>query len=436
MATGDVTEALRERVCKDGRRVVVLDDDPTGTQCATGVDVVLTPSMEAIRDFFRSGSKSLYMLTNTRALSREEAVATVREIKDWLAQAGAETGNDSCIVLRGDSTLRGHVFAEIDAVAEGGAVALFVPALPDVGRVTVGGVHYCTVDGRRVPVAATEFARDATFGYGSRRMVEWVAEVGQGRRGVSVPLEVARQGGPGVIAGALATAPRGAVVVPDAETEEDIARAVLGLLEAEAGGQEVVVRSAATFAALRAGVRSQGPVAWQGKVDGTLIVCGSHTEAATRQLDALRRLGHEIVVLPTELALHEAPEQVAERVAPIVRAQLDGYGVAVLATERKRREADNSLETGAQVMNALVRTVREVWDRRDVEGSVIVKGGITSAEVAREGLGATKARVEGQVLPGISLWMLKRPHLPGVPYVVVPGNVGEDGTLVRLMGAC
>jgi uncharacterized protein YgbK (DUF1537 family) len=77
-------------------------------------------------------------------------------------------------------------------------------------------------------------------------------------------------------------------------------------------------------------------------------------------------------------------------------------------------------------MDALVATVTSVADLADL---VIAKGGITSAEVATRGLGARTATVLGQVEPGISLWQLDT----GMPYLVVPGNIGSTDTLTSLV---
>jgi uncharacterized protein YgbK (DUF1537 family) len=62
---------------------------------------------------------------------------------------------------------------------------------------------------------------------------------------------------------------------------------------------------------------------------------------------------------------------------------------------------------------------------------IVSKGGITSAEVARNGFGATRARVRGQIAPGISVWDVDADG-PRIQ-VVVPGNVGDDGALVDVM---
>ena len=73
-------EPLDARLHGDGRRVVVLDDDPTGTQTVSGVDVILEPSRARFDAFFASSARALYVLTNTRAMPRETATAYLRGV--------------------------------------------------------------------------------------------------------------------------------------------------------------------------------------------------------------------------------------------------------------------------------------------------------------------------------------------------------------------
>ncbi|WP_127933872.1 four-carbon acid sugar kinase family protein [Nonomuraea polychroma] len=226
------------------RRVIVLDDDPTGTQAAAGVPVLLD------LDAALPDSGPCYVLTNSRALEEAEAVRLVRRLRARFGPAE--------YVLRGDSTLRGHVFAEADALGAADGVLLFVPAYPGIGRVTVGGVHYVVVSGRRVVAADTEFAADPVFGYTARTMAGWAMEVG-GREATTVALDAVRRGD---LAGIFRRAAPGSVVVPDVETDDDLAAISAALDDvttaAGAGRLPVVLRCAAPLAALRAGRLAQG----------------------------------------------------------------------------------------------------------------------------------------------------------------------------------
>jgi DNA-binding FadR family transcriptional regulator/uncharacterized protein YgbK (DUF1537 family) len=416
------------RLGADGRRVLVLDDDPTGTQTVSDVEVMLRPSLPHYRRFFAGRDRAAYVLTNSRALPVEEAVALVLRIKAEAELAAAESAQEVAFVLRGDSTLRGHVFAEMDVFATEDSVGLFVPAFPEGGRTTVDGVHYLDSGDGRVPVARTEFARDTIFGYRSERLVDWVAEVGGGRGAVSVPLEELRRRGPEAVAQALLEASPGTVVLPDAETREDVEAIASGLLDAEEGGRRVVVRSGSTFAAIRAGLGAAE--VWSvglGARARVLVVCGSHTAAGSRQLEGLVSRTHDPVVVPTGELLDGGPGAIVPGLVRRLAHDLESNRLAILATERIRRPEHGDLAAGARVMAAVTAAVAGVADRCD---AVISKGGITSAQVATDGLSALSARVRGQLEPGVSLWDLSLTDGRRLPYAVIPGNVGHDDTLL------
>ena len=53
----------------------------------------------------------------------------------------------------------------------------------------------------------------------------------------------------------------------------------------------------------------------------------------------------------------------------------------------------------------------------------------------RDGVGAAEADVVGPVEPGVSLWSAHWPDGNALDYLVVPGNVGDDDLLARLVDA-
>ena len=66
---------------------------------------------------------------------------------------------------------------------------------------------------------------------------------------------------------------------------------------------------------------------------------------------------------------------------------------------------------------------------------LVAKGGITAAVTLRDGVGAADAEVVGPVEPGVSLWSALWPDGRELDYLVVPGNVGDDDLLARLVAA-
>ena len=432
--TADRLLSLAALIDADRRRVLVVDDDPTGAQAAADVDVVLGTDLPATRKWFDEGARSLYVVANTRAMSEADATATLRRYRDGVQSYAMNRGDGVAVVLRGDSTLRGHVLAEADVFGARDSVLLFVPAFPEGGRVTIDGTHFILdSDNRPIPVNSTEFASDPVFGYLDAHLPRWFAHRDPDRPVLLLGLAQLRAAGPAAVSAMLLDAPPGSVVVPDAETVDDIADITSGLLMAEAGGAHIVVRSAATLAALRAGVYATSFLGTShGQRDRTLVVCGSHTAASTRQLERLCAVtGTDAVELDTEAVLSPAARSEVIRCAEQLATQLRPGAVAVLCTQRRRKSAHSTLDHGARLMRALTRVVEQV--RRDVD-SCVVKGGISSADVASAGFHARRGRVVGRVRPGISLWSLDVGRPKPLPYVVVPGNVGSDETLVDTLG--
>lgn len=410
-------------------KTVVLDDDPTGTQSATGVRVLLRwdaphpPLADLLTDALRAAD-GVYVQTNSRALDEAAAVALVTGIRDAAREAGRRLGADVRCVLRGDSTLRGHVFAETDVFTGPDDVVLFVPAFPAGGRTTVDGVHLVRSGDRDVPAGETEYAADPVFGFRSSRLADYVREKSDR---VPVPLTGADQ-----LARALEQAPPGAVLLPDVRDDADV-QALADVVRAwnPPGGRDVVVRCAAPLAAALAGATSTGFLD-RPLLPGSprvLVVCGSHTDGARAQLEALAQGHGPAHVLSTAAALGH-PVAAGEDLADRARDDL-AAGVAVIATERVRSGEHGTLEHGERVMTALVTAVRRLVPGAD---AVVSKGGITAAEVARTGIGADAALVEGQVAAGISVW---RMDLGGhdVLQVVVPGNVGGPDAIADAVAA-
>lgn len=409
-------------------KTIVLDDDPTGTQSATGVTVLFETDVDLLTQALQEAD-SVYVQTNSRALPREEAVALVGRIKADGEAAAQRLGDQVRFVLRGDSTLRGHVFAESEVFLDDDAVMLFVPAFPDGGRTTRGGVHYVRVGDHDLPAHESEYAQDPVFGFSTGVLVDYVAEK-SGRLGIPVALERVREG---ELVRILAEAPASAVVLPDVVNSGDVSAIARAVDAVTSGGRRVVVRSAAPLAAELGGVTSKGllPTPLVDRPERVLLVCGSHTIGASAQLAQIAEAWGAPAVVDTARAL-DAPTDAGLEAADAARLAFAGSPVTILATERERSSQHNTLSHGERVMAALTTAVACLLPEVSV---VVAKGGITSAEVARTGIGATSAVVLGQVLPGVSVWRMSARDGREVLYVVVPGNVGGPDTLTNVIEA-
>jgi uncharacterized protein YgbK (DUF1537 family) len=450
-------EEIRRRVVESGRSVVVLDDDPTGVQSVHGVPVLTTWAVEDLRWALEQTSPTFYILTNSRSLAEEEAIALNQEIARNLTEA-AEPGTDFDVVSRSDSTLRGHYPAETDALAEAlreggrGPDGLIVcPAFFEAGRITVDDVHWVRQDGELVPAGQTEFASDHTFGYRASDLKAWVEEKTEGRirahEVVSVGLADLREGGPERVASILEEASGGRPVVVNAVSYADLEVFVLGLLAAEEEGKRFLYRTGPSFVRTRGGITepkilgSEDLYRKRPKEGHGLILVGSYVPTTTRQLEGALALdgvrGVEMSVL--RLLDPESREIELGRVAEEVNGSLASSEVIVY-TSRELVTADkagsaglSNLEIGAAVSGALVEVMRRV-DRALPLSFVVAKGGITSSDIATKGLEVRRAEVAGPLLPPgiVPVWILPEENdFPGLPYVIFPGNVGGPGSLAQ-----
>ncbi len=418
--------------------LIVLDDDPTGTQAMENVPVLLEWDDTLVRAALRSRPPALHLLTNSRAFPPARAAEIVR----GAAQAAVDALGRPRLVLRGDSTLRAHLLEEYLAVRDIAFPGrtpplLLVPALPHAGRITVGGVHLLVQDGRRTPLHDTEFAADPSFAYRDARLLRWADERSAGffraEAGREIHLDTLRSDGPGAVARALlelAEAGSPAACAPDAETLADLAVIAEGLRAAEKEGADVLVRSAPTFVGVLAGNLASGRVPPPDAKGRLLVVCGSYVPLSTRQLAAVINayLGSLVEVDVLALAGANAAAEV-ERAAREATRRLDQGGLAVVATPRERPVATQSFEAGERIADNLARVVRMV---DPLPGAVVSKGGITSAVLARVGLGARAGLVVGPLVDGVALWQVDGDR-GRIPFVVFPGNVGADGTLLDVV---
>jgi uncharacterized protein YgbK (DUF1537 family) len=411
--------------------VVVLDDDPTGAQALAGVEVLLNWTAEAIADAL-SRVPAVHLLTNTRALEPNAARVTVRDA----AQCAVTGAPDARVVLRGDSTLRAHLREEYEGLCDTlwpgrTPPLLLVPALPEAGRITRNGVHLLVRDGSTTPLAETEYAGDGLFAYRSSRLLAWAEERSGGlfavADGSEFPVEALRaQFGPRALAAVLADLTRvgrPCVCAPDVETDADIALVAQAIGLAPPG---IAIRCAPALVGALAGTTAQ-TLASPPRAARLLIVCGSYVPLTTRQLARLRHALGEGCFVEVDVGALRGQGAASEvrHASSLAGDRLSASGVAVLATAGVRSAETVTLQAGEQIADGLAAAAAAVRPRPDV---ILAKGGITSAVTLRA-LGASHATVVGPILPGVSLWKLPG----GQAYVVVPGNVGDDDLLVRLV---
>jgi uncharacterized protein YgbK (DUF1537 family) len=446
----DLFLQIRENLHQTGEKVVVLDDDPTGTQTVHGVPVLTEWFTESLRREFENDLPAFYILTNTRSLLLPEAQSINTAIGRNLVEAAQATGRPFTVISRSDSTLRGHFPGEVDALAtalgDGFDAWTLIPFFLEGGRYTIGDVHYVAEGDELVPAGQTQFARDATFGFRASCLPEWVSEKTGGRVPASavgsISLDDIRRGGPRQVTKRLLALPQGSVCVVNAASMRDMNVFVAGLTAAEEQGKRYLHRTAASFVPARAGISAR-PLLTLDDLEipqsgGGLFVVGSYVPKTTAQVDHLLALPEIVAAEIRVLALLDSAERDGEiaRVAGLADSALRaGRDVAIYTSRRLIADEDaaKSLAIGQQVSSALVTIVRAISERPRY---FVAKGGITSSDLAVKGLDVRRAIVMGQVLPGVPVWRTgPESRFPGLTYVVFPGNVGGPSAVADVRRA-
>jgi uncharacterized protein YgbK (DUF1537 family) len=452
----DAVARVRAWHQQTNRRIAVLDDDPTGSQSVHHMSVVTVPARREYEAAFGEAGSACFILTNTRSLPEAAAVSLTQAVTRDLFALARDKDFPVEIVSRSDSTLRGHVVAEVraidavrrEATGRGYDAVLFVPVFVEAGRVTAHDVHLARVAGAFVPAGETEFARDASFGYRASNLKEFLVEKGQGTIGLddvySVSLDDIRLGGASRVATVLRDVPAGAFVVINAVDYSDLEIVALAVTEARPAGRSYLYRTGPSFVRALAGQAAREPLKgtdiWPaGHAGGHgLIVVGSHVGLTSRQV-AFAAAHGGLVEIELDVQRVIGRSRHHDYVAAIgarAGAELAGANV-LLSTSRalvRGDDAEASLQIARDVSSALAGAVRAAVTARP--SWVVAKGGITSHDVAVRGLGIRRAEVLGQLFPGlVSVFrpVEAAPEMVGVPYVVFAGNVGDEQTLAGVI---
>ncbi|MDO5618082.1 four-carbon acid sugar kinase family protein [Kocuria sp.] len=434
------------------RRLLVFDDDPTGSQAVHDVDVVLELAAQPVIEALAPDGATCFVLTNSRALDQDQAVAKqadlLRQILDGLPR-----GTFPHLVSRSDSTLRGHVLAEpnglADVLAERGVQVngfLFAPAMFEAGRYTVEDTHWAVLQGEQVKVGDTDFAQDATFGYSNSNLKDFLVERSGGslRREdiLSIALDDINAGVEAVSSVLDRATDRTWVVVNGTDySHQEVVAAALELQEA--AGRTFITRCGPSFVRPLAGIEQAkvlepaditiGP---DRKPHGLLVV-GSHVGLTNRQLQVVKDRGglFEIELDVPTLLTEQRQEHLEWAINQADEALVSSDVVVYTSRDLVRAEdPQESLAIARSVSDAVVEVVRGVMKGRPAW--VIAKGGITSHEVAHKGLGIRRARVGGQFFPGQTSQFMPiqaDPEAEGCPFVVFPGNVGTESAVADVV---
>lgn len=448
-------ELLLTEFKKYSDKIIVLDDDPTGTQTVHDITVYTNWDYASIKAGFLEKNQTFYILTNSRALTADESFLLHRDIAHTIHQVSAETGIGYVIISRSDSTLRGHYPLETLTLKEEYEKAsglsvdgeILCPFFKEGGRFTIDNIHYVKNHDELIPAAETEFAKDSTFGYSSSDLCRYVEEKTEGKYCASdvvcIPLSYLRDINLSEIENLLLSAEGFKKIIVNAIDYCDLKVFCTALFRAMSKGKRFLFRSAASLVKVMSGISDRALLTKEELLQhntnyGGLIIVGSYTAKTTAQLDMLREL-EDVALLEFNSDLVTTPCALCDekkRILNLAQSTIQNGRHAVIYTKRKKLIFDtDTKETVLKRSVAISDALQSFASDLDITPSfIIAKGGITSSDIATKALGITCARVLGQVAPGIPAWEAGPESLyPGISYIIFPGNVGETDTLKKVV---
>ena len=457
---------LNAELQKNKRKIIVLDDDPTGVQTVHGISVYTDWCRESIEAGFDESNSLFFVLTNSRGMTAGETQKVHTEIAVTIAAASRKKNRDFILISRSDSTLRGHYPLETETLKntlerEAGILfngEIICPFFMEGGRYTAENLHYVKIDEALVPAARTEFASDKTFGYGHSDLREWVEEKNNGafekETVKAVSLETLRRADWDIdtkvdnIAALLMGVENFNKVIVNALSYDDIKIFCTALFRALSKGKRFMLRSAAAIPRVLGGVKDRPLLSREELLPsdssqsentlGGLVVIGSHVQKTSRQLEILLEKKN---VVPIEFNTHlviDDEKFAAERsrVQKLCNGSIEAGRTTVIYTSRNRFDlntgnSEDELRISMKIAAAVTGFVAALPGRPRF---IIAKGGITSSEIGKTALKVKKALVLGQVLPGIPVWLTgSESRFPNTPYIIFPGNVGGEGDLRKIV---
>lgn len=350
----------QETVAAFGRKIVVLDDDPTGVQTVHDVPVFTQCDAASILSGFEDASPLFFLLTNSRSLGEQETAVLHRSIAQGVLAASRAQQKPFLLISRSDSTLRGHYPLEMEVLRqtleEGDSLRydgeLLIPYFGEGGRLTIGDVHYVAQGETLIPANETEFAQDVTFGYKNAELKAYIEEKYAGRvmakEVVSFSLEDLRTQPTEKITAALCGMSHYQHGIVNAIADEDLMAFLLGLAGALAAGKNYLFRTAASFVRIAGGIMPRPPLSRQeladnGNLNGGVVIVGSYTQKTTRQLAQLKQLKDmaffefDVQSVRNKEALQAEIQRVARRCGAHRHSGTDGRCIYVTPSLRAAR---------------------------------------------------------------------------------------------------
>ncbi|GAA4950708.1 four-carbon acid sugar kinase family protein [Algibacter agarivorans] len=430
------------------RTCIVVDDDPTGNQTVYDIPLLTNWDKETILEEFKKETPVFFILTNSRSISEKKSSEIFKKISENIVEASQITNRKFTIISRSDSTLRGH-FSEIEVIKQAisvkEAITLFIPVMFEGGRVSVNDTHYISDSEQLTPVNETPFAKDHTFRYSNANLKSYIEEKTNGKIKAtdvfSFSINTIRLLDVASLSKEIIALKPNQYCIVNALNYNDLDKFTHAVLLAEKLGKTMLFRTSSSFVPSYIGQKPKGllnPNDLQNKTNksGGLTIVGSYVKKSSIQLNsALNHFEKEsIIEVDVEIILSEQSYAYIKSLISKIDEQLTQGKDVLVYTSRKLisgKDTTSNINIASKISNTLVALVKGIQVRPKY---VLAKGGITSHDLATKGLGMKRSKVLGQIESGIPVWSMgKETKFPELPYIVFPGNVGNEDSLLTII---
>jgi uncharacterized protein YgbK (DUF1537 family) len=437
------------------KKIIVLDDDPTGVQTVHDINVYTNWDQKSIEQGFDEENSMFYILTNSRGCTENETINLHQEIAKNIIAVSKKKKKEFILISRSDSTLRGHYPIEteilkklIETTSETRYDGeIIVPFFAEGGRFTINGVHYVKEKEWLIPVAETEFSKDKTFGYENSNLAAWIEEKTKGEylsNSVEIiTLKMLRERDYNSILTILNTTCGFNKIIVDALDYDDIKVFTTCLIESINEGKNFMFRTAASFAKIIGSVSDKDLLSqdelFQKNNNGGVIVVGSHVKKTTEQIEFLQEKYKTLAYIEFDVYKILSSidiDQEINKYVDYIETHIKKGITTVIYTTRKLMDTQTADKEKVLMISVMVsEALTQVISKLSVRPRFIVaKGGITSSVIGTKGLGVHKAKVVGQIIKGVPVWQLgSESKYPNLYYVIFPGNVGEKSGLAEVL---
>ena len=360
--------------------------------------------------------------TDSRTDPQEVAYKKVRTVAKIIKKAGIKT-----IYKKIDSTLRGNIGAELDAIMDELKIetCIVAPAFPANGRITIGGYQLVN----QIPISESEFGYDPLNPIKESHVPTLLQR--QTRRKVGhVELSYVERGTEPLAHEFLNQQKKGnEIIVVDATTLYHLRRIAKAALISKMS--DLTCGSAGLAEALSYEIKliDRCPV---------LVVSGSVNEVTRRQiLKAEQALDVQVIDVDPRKIFGDSKskqKEIKKIVERAINALKNGKNLIIASARRPEFILKAETRTDiSQVAEAISSTLGEITakivDRLKV-GGLVLTGGSTAQKVCLT-LGAKGIWIKDEVLPGIPLGKLADGKYKGLNVITKAGGFGDENAIIN-----